>query len=188
MHLLWFLPAGWSLGAQTLLVLRVPLSPCYRKKTELYIVNVMFSLQIKYIRFWYQISTCLTHNITAKCRLQYWIETIVLTSQYIFYRWGAMSGGGQGKGGGAGLQIRYLPTFRTLAAKIQLQCWRYTSCEAPFIGVSSEFLRNKERSSAASSVPPLQSNQRATNGLQGTPSWRRAQIMCACAAWLLINV
>jgi len=52
----------------------------------------------------------------AKCRLQYWIETIILTSKYIFYRWGAMSGGEQEKGAGQGLQIRYLPTFSDVSS------------------------------------------------------------------------
>lgn len=150
MPLLWFHPAGWSLGAQTLLVLRVPLSSCYRKKTELFIVNVMFSLQIILIPDFPPASP----TTLAKSRLQYWIETIVLTSQYFFSQVRRDVGEGKEKGVGQVYKFGIYQPSVTLAAKFQLQCWRYTSCEAPFIGVSSEFLRNKERSSAASSVPP----------------------------------
>jgi len=79
-------------------------------------------------------------------------------------------GGEQEKGAGQVYKFGIYQPSATLAAKFHLQCWRYTSFEAPFIGVSSELLRNKERSSAAISVPPLQSSQRACSGLPGTPS------------------
>lgn len=81
-----------------------------------------------------------------------------------------MSGRARKKGAGQVYKFGIYQPSVTLAANFQLQCWRYTSCEAPFIGVSSEFLRNKERSSAASSVPPLQSNQRVLAGYKAHPA------------------